>query len=207
MLWPGPGGCSGVSDPACPDTTMVSRRWVTSTIAQPRICRPRSNTGELQLLWPAPLPLNCQLSTRRIQTGAQHIFTMATTFHSLCPSLQKDLDVSGPLCPAGTQRFRICPKLASRMKIALILLLSMSWSKYKNIFVFAKGLFPYYIISYNKQGSFQMITKYYNNGPRVVRKYYVLWRIQNMQQSASMPSSSSQSQFSIIVALKLKLKN
>ena len=87
----GGGGCSGVSDPACPGTTMVSRRWVTSTIAQPRICRPRSNTGELQLLWPAPLPLNCQLSTRRIQTGAQHIFSMATTFHSLCPFLQKDL--------------------------------------------------------------------------------------------------------------------
>ena len=59
----GGGGCSGVSDPACPGTTMVSRRWVTSTIAQPRICRPRSNTGELQLLWPAPLHLNCQLST------------------------------------------------------------------------------------------------------------------------------------------------
>ena len=48
-----------------------------------------------------------------------------------------------------------------------------------------------------------------NNGPRVVRKDYVLWKIQNMQESASMPSSSGQSQFSIrsIVALKLKLKN
>ena len=31
-----------------------------------------------------------------------------------------------------------------------------------------KGLFPYYIISYNKQGSFQMITKDYSKGPRVV---------------------------------------
>ena len=72
-----------------------------------------------------------------------------------------------------------------------------------------KGLFPYYIISYNKQGSFQMITEDYNKGPRVVRKDYVLWKIQNMQQSASMPSSSGQSQFSImsLVALKLKLKN
>ena len=54
-----------------------------------------------------------------------------------------------------------------------------------------------------------MITDDYNNGPRVVRKDYVLWKIQNMQESASMPSSSGQSQFSImsLVALKLKLKN
>ena len=44
-----------------------------------------------------------------------------------------------------------------------------------------KGLLPYYIISYNKQGSFQMITENYNKGPRVVRKDYVLWKIQNMQ--------------------------
>ena len=36
------------------------------------------------------------------------------------------------------------------------------------------GLFPYYIISYNKQGSFQMIIDDYNKGPRVVRKDYVL---------------------------------
>ena len=72
-----------------------------------------------------------------------------------------------------------------------------------------KGLRPYYVISYNKQGSFQMITDDYNNGPRVVRKDYVLWKIQNMQESASMPSSSGQSQFSImsLVTLKLKLKN
>ena len=75
--------------------------------------------------------------------------------------------------------------------------------------VASKGLFPYYVISYNKQGSFQMITDDYNNGPRVVRKDYVLWKIQNMQESASMPSSSGQSQFSImsLVTLKLKLKN
>ena len=54
-----------------------------------------------------------------------------------------------------------------------------------------------------------MITDNYNNGPRVVRKDYVLWKIQNMQESASMPSSSGQSQFSImsLVTLKLKLKN
>ena len=72
-----------------------------------------------------------------------------------------------------------------------------------------KGLRPYYVISYNKQGSFQMITEDYNKGPRVVRKDYVLWKIQNMQESASMPSSSGQSQFSImsLVTLKLKLKN
>ena len=38
----------------------------------------------------------------------------------------------------------------------------------------AKGLFPYYIISYNKQGLFQMIIEDYNKGPRVVRKDYVL---------------------------------
>ena len=54
-----------------------------------------------------------------------------------------------------------------------------------------------------------MITEYYNNGPRVVRKYYVLQKIQNMQESASMSSCSDQSQFSImsLVALKLKLKS
>ena len=59
------------------------------------------------------------------------------------------------------------------------------------------GLFPYYIISYNKQGSFQMITKDYSKGPRVVRKDYVLWKVQNMQESVSMPSPSGQSQFPI----------
>ena len=50
-----------------------------------------------------------------------------------------------------------------------------------------------------------MITEDYNKGPRVVRKDYVLWKIQNMQESAS----SGHSQFSImsLVALKLKLKN
>ena len=75
--------------------------------------------------------------------------------------------------------------------------------------VMFRGLRPYYVISYNKQGSFQMITDDYNNGPRVVRKDYVLWKIQNMQESASMPSSSGQSQFSImsLMTLKLKLKN
>ena len=53
-----------------------------------------------------------------------------------------------------------------------------------------------------------MITDDYNNGPRVVRKDYVLWNIQNMQEIASMSSSSGQSQFSImsLVAFKLKLK-
>ena len=53
-----------------------------------------------------------------------------------------------------------------------------------------------------------MITEDYNKGPRVVRKDYVLWKIKNMQESASMPSSSGQSQFSImsLVSLKLKLK-
>ena len=48
------------------------------------------------------------------------------------------------------------------------------------LMIFGKGLRPYYIISYNKQGSFQMITDDYNMGPRVVRKDYVLWKIQNM---------------------------
>ena len=54
-----------------------------------------------------------------------------------------------------------------------------------------------------------MITKDYSKGPRVVRKDYVLWKIQNMKESASMPSFCGQSQFSIrsLVALKLKLKN
>ena len=51
-----------------------------------------------------------------------------------------------------------------------------------------------------------MITKDYSKGPRVVKKDYVLWKIQNMQESVSIPSSSGQSQFSIgsLVAMKLK---
>ena len=51
-----------------------------------------------------------------------------------------------------------------------------------------------------------MIIKDYTKGPRVVRKDYVLWKIQNMQESVSIPSSSGQSQFSIrsLVAMKLK---
>ena len=53
--------------------------------------------------------------------------------------------------------------------------------------LWSKGLFPYYVISYNKQGSFQMITKDYSKGPRVVGKDYVLWKIQNMQEIPSMP--------------------
>ena len=60
--------------------------------AQPRICRPRFQPWRAAASMAGPLlHLNCQLSTRRIQTGAQHIFSMATTFHSLCPFLQKDL--------------------------------------------------------------------------------------------------------------------
>ena len=43
-----------------------------------------------------------------------------------------------------------------------------------------------------------MITKDYGQGPRVVRKDYVLWKVQNMQESVSMPSSSGQSQFSVM---------
>ena len=58
--------------------------------------------------------------------------------------------------------------------------------------------FPFHhIITYNKQGSFQMITKDYSKGPRVVRKDYVLWKVKNMQESVSMPSPSGQSQFPI----------
>ena len=34
----------------------------------------------------------------------------------------------------------------------------------------AKGLFPYYIISYNKQGSFQMIIEDYNKGTKGCQK-------------------------------------
>ena len=81
--------------------------------------------------------------------------------------------------------------------------------KQPSFLLFTQGLFPYYIISYNKQGSFQMIIEDYNKGPRVVRKDYVLQKIKNLQESASMPASSGQSQFSIrsLVALKLKLKN
>ena len=48
------------------------------------------------------------------------------------------------------------------------------------------GLLPYYIISYNKQGSFQMITKDYSKGPRVVRKDYVLWKVQIVLQFVSL---------------------
>ena len=140
MLWPGP----GVVVVAVVSVTrrVLAQQWCLDAGWPPPSPSPafadHAPTLASCSFYGRPLHLNCQLSTRRIQTGAQqHIFSMATTFHSLCPSLQKDLDVSGPLCPAGTQRFRICPKLASRMKIALILLLSMSWSEYKNIFVFA----------------------------------------------------------------------
>ena len=37
-----------------------------------------------------------------------------------------------------------------------------------------RGLSPYYVISYEEQGPFQMIIEDYNKGPRVVRKDYVL---------------------------------
>ena len=43
-----------------------------------------------------------------------------------------------------------------------------------------------------------MITEDYNKGPRVVRKDYVLWKVHNMQKSASMHPSSGQSQFLIM---------
>ena len=55
--------------------------------------------------------------------------------------------------------------------------------------LYIKGLLPYYIISYNKQESFQMITKKNSKVPRVVRKDYGSWKIQNMQESTSMLSS------------------
>ena len=87
----GVGGCSGVSDPACPGTTMVSRRWVTSSSSPAPHLQTTLPTLASCSFYGRPLHLNCQLSTRRIQTGAQHIFSMATTFHSLCPFLQKDL--------------------------------------------------------------------------------------------------------------------
>ena len=81
----------GVSDPACPGTTMVSRRWVTSSSSPAPHLQTTLPTLASCSFYGRPLHLNCQLSTRRIQTGAQHIFSMATTFHSLCPFLQKDL--------------------------------------------------------------------------------------------------------------------
>ena len=53
-------------------------------------------------------------------------------------------------------------------------LIDNNYDVYMYIFIMHKGLFPYYIISYNKQGVFQMIIEDYNKGPRVVRKDYVL---------------------------------
>ena len=38
------------------------------------------------------------------------------------------------------------------------------------MFHVVKGLFPYYIISYNKQGSFQMIIEDYNKGTKGCQK-------------------------------------
>ena len=107
--------------------------------AQPRICRPRSNTGELQLLWPAAAPQLPTVNTPHPNWGAAHLlndhyFSFLVSFLA-----ERSWRFWSPLS-CGTQRFRICPKLASRMKIALILLLSMSWSEYKNIFVFANFL-------------------------------------------------------------------
>ena len=52
-----------------------------------------------------------------------------------------------------------------------------------------------------------MITNDYSKGPRVVRKDYVLQKIQNMRESASMPSFSGQYQFSIRSLVGLKLKS
>ena len=86
----GDGGVS-VSDPACPGTTMVSRRWVTSSSSTAPHLQTTLPTLASCSFYGRPLHLNCQLSTHRIQTGAQHIFSMATTFHSSGPFLQKDL--------------------------------------------------------------------------------------------------------------------
>ena len=113
--------------------------------------------------------------------------------------------------PGGGGEVRLVPVSPHKLQICCPLELSglSSETNHNLNYISNKGLRPYYVISYNKQGSFQMITDDYNNGPRVVRKDYVLWKIQNMQESASMPSSSGQSQFSImsLMTLKLKLKN
>ena len=107
------------------------------------------------------------------------------------------------------REFHNCLKIEYKMKTFWLMFeRGKSALVHSTHFIVNKGLFPYYIIIYNKQGSFQMITKDYSKGPRVVKKDYVLWKIQNMQESVSIPSSSGQSQFSIrsLVTMKLKQK-
>ena len=116
MLWPGPGGDGGVSDPACPGTTMVSRRWVTSS---PAFADHASNTGELQLLWPARCTstANCQHWPPHPNWGAAAHLLNGHHFSFLVSFLAEKsyLGVSGPFYPACTQRFRICPLLAGHV--------------------------------------------------------------------------------------------
>ena len=131
----GGGGCSGVSDPACPGTTMVSRRWVTSTIAQPRICRPRSNTGELQLLWPAAAPQLPTVNTPHPNWGAAHLLN-GHYFSFLVSFLAERscLGVSGPFYILQAEGSEFALYLQVMCLALLLYFISMSWSQYKKYF-------------------------------------------------------------------------
>ena len=92
MLWPGPGVVVAVVSVT---RRVLAQQWCLDAGWPPPSPSPafadHAPTLASCSFYGRPLHLNCQLSTRRIQTGAQHIFSMATTFHSLCPFLQKDL--------------------------------------------------------------------------------------------------------------------
>ena len=134
----GGGGCGGVSDPACPGTTMVSRRWVTSTIAQPRICRPRSNTGELQLLWPPAAPQLPTVNTPHPNWGAAHLLN-GHYFSFLVSFLAERscLGVSGPFYILQAEGSEFALYLQVMCLALLYILFQCHGHSIKNIFVFA----------------------------------------------------------------------
>lgn len=112
----GGGGCSGVSDPACPGTTMVSRRWVTSTIAQPRICRPRFQhwRAAASMAGRCTSTANCQHAASKLGRSTSSQWPLL--FIPCVLSCRKILSWSfwSFLYPAG-RRFRICPLLAGHV--------------------------------------------------------------------------------------------
>ena len=104
--------------------------------AQPRICRPRSNTGELQLLWPAAAPQLPTVNTPHPNWGAAHLLN-GHYFSFLVSFLAERscLGVSGPFyilqAPKGSE-FALYLQV---MCLALLLyFISMSWSQYKKYF-------------------------------------------------------------------------
>ena len=137
-----PGGDGGVSDPACPGTTMVSRRWVTSS-SSPAFADHASNTGELQLLWPARCTstANCQHWPPHPNWGGAHLHNSHHFSFLLSFLAERSWSFWSPLSCGHSKDQNLpstCRSCPSRMKIALLLFfISMSWSQDKNIFVFA----------------------------------------------------------------------